>query len=239
MRWALPLVALCGGCLDFGHLEKPFCATANAVLCDDFEADGASPAWMELTSGGTLDRVAPTAQTDPDTAFRGKQALRVRVTGAGHATLSDTAATAKLTGDLWVRSFVYFPASPPFDAGSPPGGDLELISLRDAAGNPLLQLRLDESNLHVAAGSRDARSGSPVAAHTWVCVELGLISSNPRAEAYIAEGTTPVALLPQLDVGAVAETRVGMDREGAMMPQQAEIWMDEVILDSQRVGCSR
>jgi hypothetical protein len=231
MRWALPIVLLCGGCLDFGHLEKPFCATADARLCDDFEADGASPAWMELTSGGALDRLAPSAQTDPTTPFRGKQALRVRVTGAGFATLADLAVTPTLTGDLWVRGFMFFPVASP-------GGNPELISFRDAAGAPLLQLRLGEAELYLAAG--DLRFGSPIAAGNWLCVEVGLIrSGNPHAELYLADATTANAQLPQLAVGAVAATRVGMDREGAMMPQPAEIWMDEVIIDGARVHCAR
>jgi hypothetical protein len=235
MRAALLASVLIGaGCFDYDLLQRGFCSS-NLTLCDDFESTG--PLNDNTTGTATVDRLAPNNSQNPEQAFRGRRSVRFVVPADTAAVSEDTDKTSRLndpTTDLYLRAFVYFP----FEV---PAGAATLLEVRDAAGATITAIQLVDGAPRLP-GTGDL--ASPVSANTWYCVELtaqrkGGAFSQIFVDADVTADppTPPIGQLPLNTLPAFAATRVGLDRTGVMNVSPATVWMDDVVVDTQRIYC--
>jgi hypothetical protein len=220
------------------------CASGGPPYCDGFEGangtGGLADFWIgpAITSGGM-------AMVDSTHAKRGKYALLVQNNalmgdaGAG-PNFAILAETKFIPTDLFVRAFVWVPAM--FDTA--PGA----IFLFEQKNTPFSQIVLNlDSNAYSVYDSIDGSiqhaTGVTLGAGQWVCVEwevtVGVsgISHLWVEDQPVAGVGQPVNSVPPSG-GPFDQVAVGLVTSlGGTTARQ--IWIDEVMIDSNRITCAK
>jgi hypothetical protein len=213
------------------------CASATALVCDDFEHDDAVNPWHPYTSpGGTVG-------IDAMQAHSGHRALHA-TTDEGVPVSSDfqgilvagwQQALSASPATLYLRIYV-FPANAV--AGFESFAELE----QTGGSGDLAGLWMSPSSYgwldNVSGGIR--QTSTPLPAGTWTCVEWEFDASSATARVWI-DGQAVPELTQSIGWFAPNQLEIGQRVSPAQTEQTAgqtnDVWLDDVVLDVQRVGC--
>ncbi len=233
----------------------PCSKTAGSLLCDDFES-GMNPAYRK--SGG----VGSTIVVDETRARSGKKSLHARApaaAGASAAIAIGSPVFPTADNSYFVRTFMYY-ASPPGTtnvhmftvSGTIPGTNMRARALIGGTGFPsgmpaapgfkVLPSTVYHSDILSAdhkGYSNPASSAVPF--DRWVCWELQVdgvkgewrLSLDGAEQFTIKWNKDPNAawLVPQ-----VSQLSIGISHPHPE-PNPIEIWFDDLVIGTQRVGC--
>lgn len=229
------------------------CATAKVQLCEDFESGTLdTKTW---TVGGT----APTIEGGQKA--RGAKALHITKVGNGNSTIKESKTFPAVSNRYWARMFVRFekmPAAPMTYAhwtiaaatGSKVAGEIR-IGGQFQSGKNIFGVGTDNRTDPAGTGdwttSDKDPGGMPRAAPLaeWMCLEW-LHDGEKNETKFFWDGTEHPSM-------ATTETKHGGNTNPYILPQfnnlwfgwaeyQAatetfEMWIDEIAVDSSRIGC--
>jgi hypothetical protein len=236
------------------------CAEAGVLLCDDFESGTIDSAtWKNY-------QVAP--KIDAVQAARGTKALHVTTGATGGSGLRTTKIFPRSNGLYYGRMFIYFgalPTSPNYAhwtaIGSNPatdstdkseirvGGQLETINKFGVGtdhGPTGDWTNLDSDKPSGASAVRE------VPKNEWICIEWMVDTANELTK-FWWDGVEHPSLATTQDVSRynsngmkyvlpdISSVWVGFENYNqgkSMLPASYDVWIDEVALDAQRIGCS-
>ena len=211
----------------------------TALLCEDFEHPRDPSTWtvQDLPAGGI-------AAADIDTAqhHSGAHSLHAHIESPADV---DGGITAEWTNagpfpqPLYVRLYVY-PVTPIADFEvfaelDQTSGDYPLTSLWLGSGGGVSSFGwIDSADMDPDANSDSITS--PLALNAWTCVEW-LVDANAQTLEVWVNGqpafpptTRPLPMsLDRFDVGAYVQTSLPLT--------SYDVWIDDVIIDQQRIGC--
>jgi hypothetical protein len=224
------------GPLEAGN--PSLCASAGLAFCDGFE-NGAG-AWMTQTNGGSI-------AIESGRAYRGAFALHARQDAV---TTNDgprrTALFSHSPPQAWplqtfVRMFVYLPPPVPQSIGA-------LVDILESS-SPYegIQLNIRPPNGFFGGTAYNgldtdwSSSTDLLATDAWTCVEMEI--DGPPANVvhiFVAGAELPAMerALPH-DVPPLGDLQVGLSYFQANEQPQTDLWIDEVAVDTSRVGCVR
>lgn len=229
MRIALlAVLAALSGCFDFSELTE--CNGNSDYVCDNFESGAPSPAWFPFMPGavsGVVDATKP---------HHGTRSLHV--TGAPSSgdefqlQWKDVPQTAGTT--IYVRAYVFVPAAP--------ANTFSLFTMIEPATFTGVRVFVESTGgmqLHDGISGPDAESSAPIPIGRWACLEWEVVESNTGSMtlwlddtmvAGLSGDTLPATKLGQVGVGAVFQPTI-------MSQVPLELWLDDVIVDDQRITC--
>lgn len=207
------------------------CPVQGALRCEGFEADGGTLATQEIAGALTLDE---------GRAARGRRSTRVHVDA--RATPQDVFAfyldESSLPRAQWfARFYIYLESS-----GRPAGGDL--FSARRSTDYETLALSLGAGDrLTLSAGSVTTRALTPLPLDRWVCVEVGVAEAGADLDARVWLDDAEVSEL-RPDGGIIAapgfdQLLFGLSWTPPAAHPAVDLWLDEVLVMTSRVGCAR
>ncbi len=229
------------------------CATAGVQLCEDFESG------MLDTSTWTVSGTAPVI--DSLQAARGTKALHITQNGNGLSYIKESKTFPEPNDTYFGRVFVYFkslPAAPltyahwTILAGSGTQVDGEIrVSGQFSAGQSLFGVGTDNRVQDSGTGDwtnsdKDPNNmPNPVPSGKWVCIEWMHKGDTSETRFYWDDtehpslytspsmhgGNSNPFLLPQF-----TNVWIGW-QEYQATTETFELWVDEIAIDSQRIGC--
>jgi hypothetical protein len=210
------------------------CAGSTAPLCEDFESGSINASiWSTTTmSGGQL-------SVDGEHVHRGSFALHSHTDFISNASLAVAQITAMqklfpmLQGGFYTRVFVYLSSPAPATsdallyAGRPSGNGITLG----------LNLGMDLMQLYDIDNSHDDTSSTTMPLGTWVCLEWGLNGDTSRAwlngnELHDIDYTGSAT-------GSYQTLSFGTNLFDPSNQAPTDLWIDDIIVDTSQIGCSR
>jgi hypothetical protein len=230
------------------------CASLGAQLCDDFEAGkpGDKPNAQLWTSSGDV-------TLDSTQLARGKQALHLHIVGQAWATIAETKTFPAAGNHFFGRLFFRATAIP---TTNPTAAHWTLVA---GAGNGTPEIREGGisgkwgtgTDNRAAGGTGDwtnadndpAGAAKPVPANQWACIEWEYDGGNTETRFWWdgvehpsmhttstkhgGDQTVPY-LLPTF-----TNVKIGwMLYQAPVNPTTFDIWIDEIAIDSTRIGCN-
>jgi hypothetical protein len=213
----------------------PSCSTTTQFLCEEFEAPTLDAnTWVREEYEGVL-------EIDETRAHRGLRSLHARTTGipvpADDAALAAIHHDAQLPSHVFIRIWVYQPGIPtnalyinPFESLD---GSGHAVELRNVGG----MLRISEYAPVGPSVERDAPTIFP--SDRWVCLELE-IEGLPASGAALAMSTVSVDDSPVSELSTSAPLGpLTIMLFGLVDRSLSEVWIDDVLIDTQHIGCVR
>lgn len=221
------------------------CAEAGTLLCDGFEGSALDPSW---TPEG------PVPVIDPTRAARGGSSLHVHADGNGRSYVKHTAIFPVADNAYWGRVFVWFDALPT----APDWAHWTIVGATgpDVPGEIRVGGQLDPffgANRYGVGTDGGATGdwtnldddGGPVAPaeDRWVCVEWHHDATADTTAFYVDAVEHPSLATTAADHGgyllpAFDAVWIGWWLyQGGSAPDHFDVWMDEVALDTERIGC--
>jgi hypothetical protein len=229
------------------------CAQAGVQLCEDFES-------------GILDKTTWSVQGTPPVIdgqehARGSRALHITQPGNGLSYIKETKTFPEMNDTYWGRIFVFFkslPAAPltyahwTFIAASGTGvsGEIRVSGQLQNGGNLFgvgTDNRVDDAGTGDWTSSDDDPPKAPVAVplNQWICIEWlhkgdtnetrfywdGVEHPSLSTSATVHGGNSNPFLLPQF-----TNVWIGW-QEYQTTTESFELWIDEIAIDSARIGC--
>lgn len=231
---ALPvaLAVAATGCFDFSKLSE--CNGDSAWACDNFERGTPADVWSVFSPDPTV-----VGTVDATKAHASTRALHIAATAQVGAEYQlqwkPVPPTAGLTA--FVRAFVFLPAA-----------TTNTISLFAAieSSSPFAGVRVfvkpDGSlTLHNGVSGPDADSSMAMPVGRWTCIEWEIVEDNApdggmtlwiddTQVAQTSGDTMPASKLGQIGIGVVYQATL-------MTNDSLELWIDDVIVDDQRITC--
>jgi hypothetical protein len=236
------------------------CAAAGVLLCDDFESGTIDAAtWKNYQTAPKIDALQ---------AARGTKALHVTTAATGGSGLRTTKIFPRTDGLYYGRMFIYFTALPtgPNYAhwtviGSNAASDSTDKSELRVGGQLETINKFGVGTDHGPTGDwtnldKDKPSGASsvreVPKNEWICLEWMVDTANELTK-FWWDGTEHPSLATTRDVSRynsngtkyvlpdISSVWVGFEnynQGGTMLPANYDVWIDEVALDPQRIGCS-
>lgn len=247
---------------DALYAGTPRCDGAGALLCDDFESGtlGKPPSTALWRASGNV-------IVDDAHVLRGTKAAHFRV-GPGHqgATLTHTKSFPAADNTFYLRMFVYFDALPPttpllhfsmaWASGPFPSGGKTYtpqmralgainrrVFMNEDGGPEMGEYGLDDAN--PPAGQR------ALVARQWVCYEMLWKGDTGEMQLWWNEFEHPALHLSATNTGSAKGTpwptpqpyqrvSIGMEFYQDLAAQaDIDMWVDEVVIDKQRIGCQK
>jgi hypothetical protein len=225
------------------------CAQAGTQLCEDFES-------------GTLDTsvwstvgVAPTIDTQQ--AARGSHALHISMTGNGPSYIKETKTFPEVPNTYYARAFVYFVALPTAPgmsyshwtafAASTDLGEIR-VSGQFQNGKNLFGVGTDSaSGTGDWTTSDNDPAGAPMAVPTgqWICIEW-LHDGAADETRFWWDATEHVSMHTTASMHGGNTNPYTLDtftavwfgwQEYQTSTEPFELWLDEIAVDTQRIGC--
>jgi hypothetical protein len=221
---------------------QSLCANSGFQLCDGFE--GSAVDTRTWTVPGQL-AINVKYETDPNYKYRGARSLHARLDAVPDA--GATFAGGRLgwrmplpEQSFWTRSFLLVP--PGYTSSASP------IGANNIAGQGGAELVIDVADGNVFGINdyyqpRTFQPGAAVPFGTWTCVEMHFDMGTASGTLELYVGGQQVATIANAPTGIGAKDfpltdfLVGLSFFNARPMGPTEIWIDEVALDSQRIGC--
>jgi len=231
-------------------MGAPRCAALHAQLCDDFEASALdTKTW---TANGDV-------SLDTSQFARGKQALHLHIVGQNWATITESKTFPEAGNHFFGRLFFRATAIP---TTNPAAAHWTLVA---GAGNNTPEIREGGisgkwgtgTDNRVDGGTGDwtnadndpAGNPKPVPSNTWACIEWEYDGGNNETRFWWdgvehpsmhttstmhgGDQTVPY-LLPTF-----TNVKIGwMLYQNPVSPTTFDIWIDEIAIDSARIGCN-
>lgn len=204
---------------------------AGRLFCEDFEGSLATR-WSDqrLTAGSS-------AAISGETTYLGSGALRVSTAmGVQEAFARATVLPAMTTGDLYVRSYYYFPSSFAMDA-------IEFAGIAEAsrAYHLISTTYVSSSDVHTHNFPADMRQSGMMAIprDRWVCVEQHVRFDATMGAIELSYDGAMVARLRMMDTDDMRGLRT--IEAGIIWQSEAQVpavaFVDEIVADTSPIGC--
>lgn len=199
---------------------------AGALFCEGFE-DPQLPAWGTPEAG--ISQVATPA-------YRGAGALRAEATGAeAEVRLTAVPFAPRASGDVYTRSWHFVPADTEVS-------HVEMLGVHNSGGVSGLAILVFDGELRAfLAGTGNVATipGPLVPKDTWFCVEshieIGAAGSVQVWLDGVSTGqTSGVDTLPGTGIDRIV---TGIPFTGQTQVGTAEVFIDELVIDDQPIGC--
>jgi hypothetical protein len=205
------------------------CAASNYAVCLDFES-GKDPKWTGIGTNVQMGQAA-----HGDYAFHGPPKSQLTLTQLG-----------SITNVMWGRFYLHM------TPGAPQGHG-ELVGAFDQANN-WYELGFEfnglQGNWHGNGGEKYMRSKPPVP-DKWVCVEFEFDGATPAVAQIWMDGVAVMFydvsnLAGPSKVTKFTKFEIGynpyhgtslMNYEGNTPPAMTDMWIDDIALDTKRIGC--
>lgn len=208
------------------------CATSGLPICLDFES-GALPA-------GWTSSNASNPKVDPGRAARGTHSLHFARLNTGSRFRITTTQLPGITNVMWGRYFLYITPGAPNGHGA-------LVNAYDQSGNFYemgFQFGNYHGNWHVPSGvpERWMNSTVKIPGGRWVCVEWRFDGATPDVARIYSDGQevkySQSATRPgPLKVARFTKVEIGfIPFHGSTT---TDMWLDEIALAPERIGCER
>jgi hypothetical protein len=217
-----------------------------AILCDGFEGATLDPQWSVTMTNGV-------PAVDGAMVCRGHNAVRASVNAiaSGTASASVLAMPSYTRGTLFARVYVYIPSATAPDSSMLSWNLMQLYHAANPSYGLELGIRVDAfhvTNFEPTTVELD----SPIAwpRDRWACVEwqVDFPSADGVADAAVdvwldgvpVSGLSPApGLVLPPSAMALDVFEIGLAGYGSPVAQPAAtVWLDEVVLASQRIGCA-
>jgi hypothetical protein len=200
---------------------------AGALFCDGFEDGETFGAWTMVRNG--FYSSSPT--------YRGSGAMRATSISAGNASYLYKALPMMISsGELFLRGYLYVPAE---------ANPVWVTVLHaEESGNPwdFAEIRLAAGEFEVAARSIDTlfeARGGPIPRDRWVCIELRtLVADAGTMELFVDESSVAAVDGDTRPAAPYRTLYSGISYRGPTQPLGTiEYYLDEVVVDTARIGC--
>lgn len=212
-------------------------ACAAAIVCDDFERSTWDPFWNDLSPKDgsiTIDRTK---------AHRGTSSLHFHTPAhpANVASELSFGHTPFTRSEFYLRAFVFIP-----DDAPPPRGE-NLVSLSKVDGSSGLLVNRT-SNLLVATwgpptGYEQVGTDGIFSVGAWDCLEVHVAvgaGGAPKVEIWLRDTEYPIGFKSPINLDPIGSVSIGINIPSTSAPLPAyDLWLDDVIVDTVRVGCAR
>ena len=213
------------------------CAGSAFALCEDFESGALDAAlWKLMQSKGT-------ATLDSSRGARGsKSSLHVHVDPGGDTMVGITESKTfpALKAGLFARAFIFIPGAMAsslfmgdrhsrliYAQGATPYGEYAL----GIWNGGLIQNHYSDSD-----DSQDTKMLPPF--DQWFCLEYELDSASGNVKAYLNDQEITALRHDGWPMSNIDTLMFGVDRYGSF-PVAEDIWFDDLVVDSARIGCTR
>jgi hypothetical protein len=243
-RLVVILLAACGrvgfdasGGGDAGTDAPPpsGCANAGLVMCDGFESGMfADPPWSSAfnltTDGGHVYRGTLAAHAHAPALAANPSYASTLIDNTNRSTFS--------AGTAYVRAFLYLTSSSSSDF------ILAQVGPTSNAPDQIAQLLVTSSALAIATDSGPSTTTLTVMpTDRWTCLELAVRGSTSTsandAELIVWLDGALVVDVTSFDMSPSQQFVVGLNFYGGSARPASDMWMDEIALDSSRIGCAR
>jgi hypothetical protein len=240
-RPALAALLFTTGCYDLSQLRSnldeavagPDAGGCPHLLCADFENDLDPTVWTPADDNGQF-------VYDGRRFHGGARAIHfstvAQPNGGGHANgmIAETA-TVAAADPFFVRAWIYLPATLQqyftlFEASTDVRGIFVAFGTRDGT------LQIDPGGL-----AATLPTSTPIPTGTWVCLEWELHRRVAGATAAWLGGTALPSLSAVLQTSQTANVQrvaIGLHVYGALALPAADLWLDDLAIDSAPIGCS-
>jgi hypothetical protein len=219
------------------------CADAGVLLCEDFENG------LDTVKWPSSDNTNATATIDGTQHHRGAYALHTQMPalstdGAAVNVAGDITHIVTLPSPVFIRTFVMFSSAPP--------QSVESFAVAAQSHSPYvgLQVELWESNGGyamtdwAASPTVNLNGGPQAAAGTWTCIEWEL---EPPASGtatstmdFWVDGTeVPNLHLTNITLSDVERLTFGIGFYQVTTLPAYDLWLDDIYVDTSRVGCDK
>ncbi len=216
------------------------CGTADVLLCEGFEAWGASSRnWRTVFAGSPR----PMLEVASGRAARGQYALHIKGLNQGDNSARITRPLpASLSGHMFARAFVYIDMDTPL-------ANFEISTVREPRigrrfvvggerrGRPVSSMRIEWGD-GVTSVHSQYTSRSPVPVNRWSCWEWEFDGSTKQLRVWVDESKVIDITQPTWTAPRFEEITFGY-RNGHVEPGGYDVWIDEVAANDRRIGCAR
>jgi hypothetical protein len=213
------------------------CAGATFALCEDFEGAALdAKVWKLTQSKGT-------AVLDSSRAARGsKYSVHVHVDPGSDTMvgLSESKTFPALKAALFARAFIFIPGA---NASSLFSGDRHSRLIYAQGATPYGEYALGiwnggliQNHYSKTDDSQDTKQLPPF--DEWFCLEYELDSAAGNVKAYLNDVEIPALRHNGWPASNIDTLMFGVDRYGSF-PVAEDIWFDDLVVDSARIGCTR
>ena len=227
------------------------CAAAGVMLCEDFESGTLdTQTWKTVGTAPVIDTVQ---------AARGNHALHVHLNSNGPSYIKETKTFPALAGNYYARAFVYFTHLPTTGmtyahwtafASSTSIGEIR-ISGQYQNGKNKFGVGTDSGMNPAGTGDWTTNDNDPAGAPRtvptgeWLCIEWQHDSANDVTRFWWDATEHPSLMTTATMHGGNANPYAIPDitaawfgwQEYQTSTQEFELWVDEIAIDAQRIGC--
>lgn len=206
------------------------CKQSGVLYCEDFESD--LPAfWDQISFNGIIAR-------DQSRAYRGHASFHANVnvvpTKTAWARLSETMTIPE--PDRYMRSFVYLPKASAMN-------DMVFMMTDDPKGYSAIGLGFTAGKMEIWSwGDSAAKAGDPALFPTdrWVCVEWHLHHAGNQSTMDVwRDGQAVVTAAAVTNKGTLPAMWAGIYSNSDNQAGTADVWYDDVAIDSKPIGCTK
>jgi hypothetical protein len=213
------------------------CAGSKFALCDDFESGALDPKLWKLTqSKGTVMLDSSRANGSS------KYSVHVHVDSGSDTTVGLTESTTfpALKAGLFARAFIFIPSAM---ATSLFNGDRHSRLIYAQGATPYGEYALGiwsggliQNHYSKSDDSQDTKMLPPF--DQWFCLEYELDSAAGNVKAYLNDVEIMALRHDGWPASNIDTLMFGVDRYGSF-PVAEDIWFDDLVVDSKRIGCVR
>jgi hypothetical protein len=222
---------------EAGETGPPsLCAQEAYLFCDGFEQS-------ILTNWAAISTTGGQAGLDSTHVYRGRRALHANTYAILEAGTSESAYVMKYGATPWpthffTRMFVYMPSPPPTFT-------FNILDLQQNGGSYTgLELRVKPSELLgmvtflTPADQQWQSSDASVGFDQWMCFELEVDTAAETEHVYVNDVEVTDLAQGNLALGQLGNVIVGLGFAQANPQPSYDVWIDEVAVDSARIGCT-
>jgi hypothetical protein len=211
---------------------NPVKACPLNAFCDSFERATLGTAWKDTSDNGT-------AATQSNSGFRGSFSLKVHLNNTAAGAIKSAGAQhveAYSGATMYMRAFVYLPKPAPADtvafmtAQNSPGKGIELTLVNGAIAT---------NAYGTPPGQSISTTKLPVAA--WTCLEWSVGNTGTAGDVHVWMNDAEVVGAKLIGVGLAPVSSVNLGF-AFYMPASSiaatDIWFDDVIIRTTKIGCT-
>jgi hypothetical protein len=227
-----------GGVGGFGLSGASRCSTAGVLLCESFESPLDATVWTTLAKAGD-----GTATIEDTHAFRGTKALHIKTTTVVRAqvAISETKTFPIANNVVFARVFLWFDTfttNVHFTLAEAPFTMAGLSWIRFGGQFGKFGVGTD----HGASGDWLQTDTTPVPTKQWTCVEFEFKGDTNEFHVWQDDVARPA-----LDTGAIKHAGFTMPPLTSLWfgwqtysnEAPGDLWIDEIAIDSKRIGCTK
>jgi hypothetical protein len=223
---------------DSGGVVASTCTsfTSPGKLCDGFEAPSLNGIW-------SMDQTNSTFTLDGSRAYRGSQSVHIATQAVSASTdiyahLVETYYVGGGTNHVFVRAFFYLSSPRTMNT-------MTLSTINSVTSGINIDIGAKAAgNFHMNSAGATPQSQTAIQLlplDTWFCFEYEVdASATPAVVNAWLNDNTQVLMQGGISMDPLHSVGLGLSIYGPSVAEGAhDLWVDEVIVDSQRIGCAK